>query len=237
MAHSFWANVFSCSLFMTLWIELVSSSITIKNKALPYLFQTFLSLWCWVWLWGCQRIQANNVSLWDISRAPQWDPVLLIILKGKGDGDERQTPDKSDCLDYLSVSDVRSALWATMASWITASEIRAPEKEKEGAKREDRKRAREGDWRVENRDVTRLEESSVITASQQPVWSWGMAEGCKAFEADNPFVMITHVFQCARWSSLSYCIMGSRRQLPLGPAWLWAAVGIVGSAANLLQYL
>lgn len=151
---------------------------------------------------------------------------------------QRQTPDKRDCLDYLSVSDVRSALWTTMASRITVTEIRPRwERERGGERGEERERAREEEWRVENRDVTRLEESSVITASQPPVWSWGMAEGCKAFEADNPFVMITHVFQCARWSSLSYCIMGSRRQLPLGPAWLWAAVGIVGSAANLPQYL
>lgn len=163
----------------------------------------------------------------------------------EGEGDrlrQRQTPDKRDCLDYLSVSDVRSVLWATMASRITVIEIRPRcererKERKRGRKREGKKRAREEEWRVENGDVTRLEESSMITASQQPVWSWGMAEGCKAFEADNPFVMITHVFQCARWSSLSYCIMGSRRQLPLGPAWLWAAVGIVGSAANLLQYL
>lgn len=95
-----------------------------------------------------------------------------------------------------------------------------------------------GRGKVENEDVTRQEGSSLITASQQPVWSWGMAEGCKAFEADNPFVMLTRVLERARWSSCSYCITGGIRELPFRPgAVTGAAVSVVGSGANLLQYL
>lgn len=41
-------------------IELESSSITIKNKAAPYLFQTFLSSWCRVRLGARQRIRGEQ---------------------------------------------------------------------------------------------------------------------------------------------------------------------------------
>ncbi len=132
----------------------------------------------------------------------------------KGEG-ERQTLDKSDCLDYLSVSHVSGALWATMASRITVTEIRprwGRERKRERGGRKERRGNERGKESEEWRIGTWLEESSVITASQQPVWSWGMAEGCKAFEADNPFVMITHVFQCARAD-------------PPSPIVLWAADG------------
>lgn len=44
-----------------------------------------------------------------------------------------------------------------------------------------------------------------------------MAEGCKAFEADNPFVMLTRVLRRALILPL-LLYYGGRRQLPLGPA-------------------
>lgn len=64
-----------------------------------------------------------------------------------------------------------------------------------------------------------------------------MAEGCKAFEAENPFVMLTRVLQRALILPL-LLYYGRQTAATFRPgADTGAAVGIVGSGANLLQYL
>lgn len=139
----------SSRLFRTRRIELESSSITMKNKApLPTICFRHFALYDAEYGSEVVREFRQTMSRFEIYQELHNEILCCWSFWKGGSRRWRQTPDKGDCLDYLSVSDVRSTLWATMASRITMIEIRPCwERGSEGANREKRGKESE-EWRI-----------------------------------------------------------------------------------------
>lgn len=143
-------HAFSYSLLRTLWIEWEEFIYYNKEQSAPL---SFSDISLFMMLSMALRLSEDSAKQCIALRYIESSTIRSCVVDNFERGRGRQTPDKSDCQDYLSVSDVRSALWATMALRITVAEIRPcwgkrKEKRKRGRK-ERRERGKESEeWRI-----------------------------------------------------------------------------------------